>query len=765
MPIRKFQMVVLISLIFALLGSISSIETAAASPSLPSDHKQRTAINDLQTLMAARVSAGEGHTCGITTSGGIKCWGDNFHGELGDGTTIPQSTPVDVVGLTSGGSAVSAGYEHTCALTTAGGVKCWGRNTSGQLGNNSMTDSSTPVDVVGLISGVSAISAGFHHACALTTGGGVKCWGENAYGQLGNGDFIGRLVPVDVVGLSSGVIAISAGFSHTCALTTTGGVKCWGNSSSTPVDVANLTSGISAIAAGDTHTCALTTGGGVKCWGGNNGGQLGDGTTTNRSTPVDVIGLTSGVSAITAGGYYTCAVTISGEAKCWGDNLYGQLGDGTTTNHTTPVDVVGLTSGVLAISAGYNHTCTLTAAREVKCWGSNSGGQLGDGTTSRRSTPVDVVMLASGVSAVSAGDFHTCALAVSGEVKCWGENAYGQLGDETTTAHSTPVDVIGLASGVSAVAAGDSHTCALTTGGGVKCWGYNYYGQLGDNTTTNHSTPMDVVGLTSGVSAIAAGPLHTCALTTGGGVKCWGYNYYGQLGDGTTTNRSTPVDVTGLASGVSAISVGGRHTCALTTAGGVKCWGNNNLGQLGYGTDLYESSTPVNVVGLTSGVSAISAGDDHTCAVTTSSGIKCWGFNHNGQIGDATTTNRYTPVDAIGLASGVSGIAAGDDHTCALTTDGGAKCWGYNYYGQLGDDTTTNHSTPVDVVGLASGISTITTGKFHTCALTSAGGVKCWGYNDFGQLGWKVLWVPVDVVGFDDVVINDWLYLPFVIKN
>ncbi|MGA9350442.1 MAG: hypothetical protein WBW48_16795, partial [Anaerolineae bacterium] len=184
-------------------------------------------------------------------------------------------------------------------------------------------------------------------------------------------------------------------------------------------------------------------------------------------------------------------------------------------------------------------------------------------------------------TAIAAGYRHTCALTAGG-VKCWGYNGYGQLGDGTWTWRNTPVDVSGLTSGVTTIAAGSYHTCALTAGGGAKCWGHNNNGQLGDGTTTNRNTPVDVSGLTSGVDAIAAGSYHTCALTAGG-VKCWGLNDYGQLGDGTTTNRNTPVDVSGLTSGVAAIAAGYYHTCALT-AGGVKCWGRNNNGQLGDGT-------------------------------------------------------------------------------------------------------------------------------------------------------------------------------------
>jgi alpha-tubulin suppressor-like RCC1 family protein len=323
-------------------------------------------------------------------------------------------------------------------------------------------------------------------------------------------------------------------------------------------------------------------------------------------------------------------------------------------------------------------------------------------------------------------------------------------GNGTTTDQGSPVQVSGLSSGVAAIAAGASHTCALTAAGGVKCWGYNFNGQLGNGTTTDSHTPVDVSGLASGVAAIAAGENHTCALTTGGGVNCWGYNDHGQLGDGTTTRRLAPVPVSGLASGVAAIAGGGSHTCAVTTGGAVKCWGLNDHGQLGDGTTT-ERLAPVSVSGLTSGVTVIAAGRYHTCAATTGGGVKCWGWNALGQLGDGTTTQRLTPVPVSGLASGVAAIVAGDHHTCAVTTGGAAKCWGYNLFGQLGDATMTQRSMPVDVSGLATGVSAISAGSNHTCALLAGAGVKCWGLNIYGQLGdgWPLFrTTPVQVVGF-----------------
>ena len=339
----------------------------------------------------------------------------------------------------------------------------------------------------------------------------------------------------------------------------------------------------------------------------------------------------------------------------------------------------------------------------------------------------------SNVAAIAAGDFHTCALTIAGGVRCWGANYSGELGDGTTTSRSSPVDVAGLTSGVTAIAAGGSHTCALTVGGGVKCWGYNLRGALGEGTTTNRLMPVNVLGLASGVVAIAANIDDTCVVTTASGAKCWGFNASGEDGDGTTTTRLIPVDVSVLTGGVAAIATSGVHTCALTTAGGIKCWGSNASGSLGDGTTVFRL-TAADVAGLTSSVAAI-ATSDHSCALMTGGGLKCWGFNLHGQIGDGTTTTRLTPVDVAGLTSGVAAVAVSFQHTCAITAVGGAKCWGYNGSGELGDGTTADRPAPVDVSGLTSGIAASATGYSHSCALTTGQEMKCWGSNSKGQLG------------------------------
>ncbi len=349
---------------------------------------------------------------------------------------------------------------------------------------------------------------------------------------------------------------------------------------------------------------------------------------------------------------------------------------------------------------------------------------------------------------LSGGGFYSCALSTTGGVKCWGYNRYGEVGDGTTVQRNTPVNVVGLSSGIMQIASGDYHSCALTSAGGVKCWGFNLYGGLGNGSTIDSSVPVEVIGLTSGVVSISAGRDHTCAVTSGGAVKCWGYNGQGQLGDGTTIDRNVPVDVVGLNTGMMSVAVGGYHSCALSGAGGVKCWGENSGYELGDGTNS-QRWEPVDVVDLSSGVGTISAGMFHTCALTTTGGVKCWGQNIYGALGDGANNNQSAPVDVVGLMNGVSEISATSYYsTCALTTAGGVKCWGDDHLGQLGDGSTVDSNIPVDVVGLASGVSTIAAGGYHACAISILGEVKCWGWNAFGQLADSILStssVPVDV--------------------
>lgn len=695
---------------------------------------------------APGVVAGEFHTCAINSAGGVQCWGRAV--QLGDGTTTERSTPTDVIGLSSDVVAIAAGTSHTCALTIAGAVFCWGSNITGLLGDGTSTSRSTPVAVSGLNSNVAAIAAGQNHTCAVTSAGGVYCWGSNTYGQLGDNTTDSRNTPVAVIGLSSGVVAIGVGDNHSCALVSSGAVQCWGRNNQgqlgdnsrttrlTPALVSGTTSAVK-ITVGSQHTCSLDNAGGVYCWGYNGHGQIGDNgsTLTDRLTPVPVSGLTSGVVAIDAGDSHSCALTNSGSVLCWGANDKGQLGDESATNRRAPVLVSGLGSGVVAITTGGDHSCALTNAGSVQCWGYNVFSQLGNNSPAERRTPVTVTSLAPDVVAIAARNYHSCVLNAVGGVHCWGDNTYGQLGDGSVKQRLLPVAVSGLNTNVTAVAVGEYHTCAIKSGGSPYCWGRNNDGQLGDNSQTDRYAPTLITGLPS-VESIAPGNYHTCALTHAGVVYCWGQNAQGQLGDGTNTERLSPIAVSGIGSDVVAITAGDFHTCALANTGTLFCWGDNDSGQLGDNSTI-EGVTPAAVNGLPANLQAISAGSGHTCALTSTGDVYCWGDNRAGQLGDGTTVDRLMPVTVSGLPSGIVAIAAaGDYQTCALTNVGGVYCWGANGVGELGDGTTAiRRETPVPVNGLSSGVVAIVEGDDHACALMNTGVVKCWGSNQFGQMG------------------------------
>jgi len=356
-------------------------------------------------------------------------------------------------------------------------------------------------------------------------------------------------------------------------------------------------------------------------------------------------------------------------------------------------------------------------------WGRNTSGQLGDGTTTNRHTPVDLLLSAGAqVTAVSAGADHSLALASDGRVLAWGGNSDGQLGDGTTSGGSTPVEV-DLPAGIRgrAVSAGGLHSLALASDGRVLAWGGNSDGQLGDGTTSGGTAPVEV-DLPAGIRgmAVSAGGLHSLALTSDGRVLAWGDNSSGQLGDGTRAGRSTPVAVL-LPAGarVTAVSAGIDHSLALTSDGRVLAWGNSGFGQLGDGTTA-SSSTPVAVdLPADTRVTAVSAGGLHSLALTSDGRVLAWGDNASGQLGDSMTTEHLAPV-AVHLPAGiqVTAVSAGGFHALALTSDGRVLAWGDNASGQLGDGTSTNRTTPVPVVRLLTDtrVTAIAAGLFHSVA-------------------------------------------------
>jgi alpha-tubulin suppressor-like RCC1 family protein len=708
-----------------------------------------------------QISAGNGFTCALAGTGAAYCWGSNASGQLGNNSTVGSSVPVAVYtgGVLAGVrlTQIATGQNSACALASTGAAYCWGANGSGQLGNGTSAQSSVPVAVStsGVLAGVTLaqITVGAVYACALGSTGAGYCWGANGNGQLGNGTAGITYNPLPVTVTTSATLTqIIAGAGVTCALASSGAGYCWGangngqlgNNSTAqsavpvPVSTSGVLSGVTLtqVAPGNNFSCALGSTGAAYCWGAGASGQLGDNSTAQSLVPVAVT--TSGVLAgktltqISAGSnsYDVCAQDSTGAAFCWGTNASGQLGNpATSLNFKVPVAVAAPAG---TISAGWNHTCRITSGRAF-CWGDNTYGELGNNSTTQSLAPVAVttsgVLSGKILTQVAAGNGFTCALDSTGTAYCWGHNANGELGNNSTVG-SSPVPVAVSTSGVLSgktligITAGNAYACAMDTAGTAYCWGRNADGELGNNSTAESSVPVAVTtsGVLSGVvlTQISAGSSSACGLGSTGAAYCWGGNGSGQLGNNSTTQSPVPVAVTtsGVLSGktLAQVAVGNNFACALDSTGAAYCWGHNGQGELGIGSTT-DSHVPAAVTtsGVLSGriLTQITGGGTATCALDSTGAAYCWGDDVDGDLGNNSTTESNVPVAVTtsGVLSGKTLIqaTAGVTFGCALDTTGAAYCWGLNSSGQLGNNSTTNSSVPVSVQSAApTGMLTIT---------------------------------------------------------
>ncbi len=752
---------------------------------------------------AVSVSAGKSHTCAIQDNGELVCWGRNNFGQLGDGSNGLSQLPIEA-GLSGVPVQVSSGDWHSCAILDDASVECWGRNSDGQLGDGTNIDRSSPISVGLGGQKAIAISAGSTHTCAVLNDWSLRCWGANGNGQLGIGNTDSDSSP-QTVNAGGNVVAVSAGGSHTCVLLEDGDLKCWGDNSNGQLGdggvnqqddaniVGNTLVGITSVDAGADHTCAIDSSNGLHCWGDSSKGQVGDGSSSSQVNPsIQVsLGQNLGALSVASGADHTCVVATNDLPRCWGGGASGSLslglspdefdipkwsyissserdlndppdgemnifevnvagdGDGDgfpngpqDSDDTNPTVAVNCSPGSYGrftcrvASPGYYvngaGNTVMTAASPgyyVNSEGADDQQPCGKGSFQELSaqTSCDPALPGYYVSGIGASEGTPCPAGKYNDLP-------GQTSDSAcnwaTPGNSVPV--------LTQVSSGAQHSCAILDDGSVKCWGDNSFGQLGDGTRNDHLEPEKVT-LPIGKKAveISAGSYYSCAILDDGSVRCWGDNSYGQLGDGTSIERTSPTVVDlGLERTASSISAGESHTCAVLDDQSLKCWGANTNGQLGDGSTS-ESHTPVEVTMGGDGVEVVSAGSYHTCAIMVDRTVRCWGDNWQGQIGDGTFSDRQAPVDiTIPSNSSAVTIDAGPFHTCLGMNNGDMFCWGFNGYGQIGNGGTGSTNIPAAVaLDSTQAPTSIFTGIFHTCALFDSGEMACWGDNSVGQLG------------------------------
>ncbi len=659
---------------------------------------------------------------------------------------------------------LSSGDDHACAVDSDGQIWCWGENIAQQLGNPSAASHEDSRILVASDVQWSQVSAGGAHTCAIDTDERIHCWGSNERGQLGTGNEQNAEVPTQIASEEPWV-EIRSGTSHTCAIAKSGSLWCWGNNRSgevgpsaelvarTPVRVDGATDW-TQVAVGSHHTCALKRNGSLWCWGQGTEGQLGLSDQENKSAPTRLG--TNAWNAVAAGGFHTCGIQSDGTIWCWGQGVEAQLGLGDQITSALAPARVGDSDQWDQISAGRFHTCAIARDRRTWCWGDNFRGNVGIGTTELvfEPTPVGPVRSEAGATepaewiAVDGGALFTCAIDADSDIVCWGNNRSGQLGvgdSGLRRARDVPTEVAG--GPWASASLGFGHSCGVRADGSLFCWGSSVECAIGARSETDITSPLQIGDETTW-RRVRAGIGFACATQDDGSLWCWGGNGFGRLGASfPQLDSCEPLRVVDQAND---FSLGGQHACLLQapSSPNLRCWGDNRSGQLGIG-NTQNAGSPRAVTGTWSHVSS---GLTQTCGVRDDGRLACWGRSERGALGSGTTADMSTTPQIVGDRTW-SSVSVGFEHACGIT-EGALYCWG-RQFGAAENDDDDPHIEPNPIpIGADSDWTDVSAGARHSCGLRATGRAFCWGNNDFGQLGVGdrvPRLVPVQVSNLDDV--------------
>lgn len=696
------------------------------------------------------LAVGQEFACAIGRADGeVYCWGNNFLGQLGDGTRISRGA-AGVVAEPGPWKAIGAGTYHACAIKQTGEAYCWGAGDRGQVdGGNDVQVFDQPAEVP-VPRGVTftAIDGGGLHTCAVATDGQMWCWGLGDGGALGRAGAAGTNAPAPVDG-DTRFETVSAGDTRTCGIATDDTAWCWGSgalgvaatpSSEVPLEVAG-DHAWRHLSVGLSHSCGVTIGGELRCWGVDQIGELGEAGTSEEPA---IAQPGADFTIALAGRIATCAQR-TGETLCFGDNRQGQLGRGNRDYLPQPA-TVELERPVVAGETGYEFTCLLDDVGVVWCMGHDDTGQCGDGVIDDAWIGAPVQNVTGTISILSSTDDHTCALNEEGRLWCWGSNAFGELGVGDHVDRGTPVELL-APNGMpwSAVSAGDMHTCAIADTR-LYCWGADGSGQVGNGGPDGDVvTPLPIATTTSW-QGVSAGVLHTCATDTDSERWCWGAALNGALGGGTTvtTNQNAPVRMPTTPGPTSwlRLAAGDQFTCGISggsAPGELWCWGDNSNGELGVPGAAAFSHEPLLVDEPTADWYrvAVDSLNGAACALrgSTSGGeLHCWGLNEQGQLGLGGTMDRDAP-ERVGTDAWLQ-VDLGSGFTCGIDAELHLRCWGLNESRVLFDDPEVSvASTPPDSPTVEGEYRLVAAGWRHVCAVRDDQQIFCWGDGTYGQHG------------------------------
>lgn len=509
---------------------------------------------------------------------------------------------------------------------------------------------------------------------------------------------------------------------------------------STPVS--SIPTKLYALASGYEHNCAIKPDRSLWCWGRNQFGQTGTGTSSEypltapeKVSDADV----QTWETISAGETSTCGIDTSGQLWCWGDNTFYQLGNGTTQDSVTPSLVTSDTNWV-NVASGAAHYCAIKADGSLWCWGWNSEGQTGTGSFGAGAGVTVPTRVGEDINWIklSLGNVYSCALKSDHTLWCWGKLP----GSQNPSPATSPERVTGDTDW-SLVTVGGQHACAIKTGGSLWCWGLNDYGQVGNGLAGNSAFELLPVrvGTDTDWTVVKGIGDTTCALKSGNSLWCWGYNAYGQLGDGTQVNKYVPVRIGTKLDWAYLVETAGNHTCAVNRAGDIFCWGLNRHGELGIGGEprpgTQDSWVPV-LTENSNNWTQVSSGYNHQCASQSDNSIYCWGVNNAGQLGRQTYISKAVPSRVVGIKDWQSVHSSNSgDTVCGLKLDGTLWCWGRGVEGQFGNGNsgTDNFSRIPVLVNQDTDWMQVAPGYTHICAIKTNNTLWCWGDTAYGKVG------------------------------